>query len=423
MAEGLGSTATATATKTMNELLSVDEAREKIVNSLTPLEPLELPIAEAQGCVLADAVLAPEDVPPFPSSAIDGFALRASDTAAASSSPVGLTVVGEASTTGAYAGRLAAGEAVRIVAGASIPEGADTVVTPDDVAVVGSSLAVGKPIPPGMHVNAAGGDVRAGTALLDAGQRIRGMDLGVLSALGMTRARVHPKPRAVVFSTGDELVDPGAVSKPGQVRDSNSYMLCGMVREAGGSPVRVGIVPEDPDKLRELFLSYLPQADLFLTTGGVGASRNHVPTVVQQLGSLDFWQVNVKPGKSLAFGNVSGRPIFGLPTNPAAAAISFELFVRSAILRMGGRRMLRRPEVVAFAHSPLINNSGCEMFIRVRTWRDEVGWRAAPVGPQDASPVSATGRTNALAAIPGDVETIPAGGEVRLILLEPLEGW
>lgn len=405
-------------------MLTVAEAQQRILERINPLEPLELTTGEAHGCVLAERLTSPEDAPPFPSSALDGFALRSADVGDANRTPVSLTVIGEASAGRPFAGRLSSGEAVRIFTGAVIPEGADAVIGQEDVAVVGSSMAVGRVVRPGEAVRPAGEDIKTGDLVMESGQRLRGMDIGVLAALGRSRALVHPRARAVVFSTGDELRDPGQPLGPGLIRDSNSYTIAGMVREAGAVAVRPGIVRDDPSALQDTFLSYLPQADVFVTSGGVSVGdHDHVRGVLEKLGEVEFWRVAVKPGKPLAFGFVEGRPFFGLPGNPVAVAVTFELFVRPALLKMMGRKSTDRQRVEGVMAEAYKQEPGRETYLCVRAWRESGAWKARLIGKQGSHMISSLARANAFAIMPADRASLEPGDRVTLQLLEPLEGW
>lgn len=313
---------------------------------------------------------------------------------------------------------------MRIFTGSVVPEGADAIVAQEDVAVVGSSMAVGRPVPAGSNIRPAGEDVARGEPVMQEGQRLRGMDVGVLAALGRAHVLVRPRPRAVVFSTGDELREPGQPLGPGEIRDSNSFTIAGMAREAGAEPVRAGIVPDDPDKLRERLQAYLPQADMFLTSGGVSVGEHdYVRDVLGELGKIEMWQVAVKPGKPLAFGFIEDRPFFGLPGNPVAVTVTFELFVRPSILQMAGRRNLDRPQVEAEFQDGYQQRPGRETYLRVRAWREGAGWKAKLVGRQGSNIVTSVAKSNALAVLPATKGDLYPGERVRLVLLEPLEGW
>jgi molybdopterin molybdotransferase len=405
-------------------MLSSREVQERILERIAALDPLEMPITEAHGCVLAEMVTAPEDLPPFATAAADGFAVRSEDTAAAASTPVSMTITGEAAGGRPFAGAVARGEAVRISAGAAIPDGADCVALPDAVAVVGSSMAIGRAVARGDNIRPAGEDIRAGEPVMEAGQRIRGMDVGVLAALGRARVLVRPRPRVVTVATGDELRDPSQALGPGLVRDANSFTVAGMAREAGAEPTRAGIAPDDTSALREKFQSFLPQADVFITTGGITApDSTHVREVFAKLGDVDFWPVAVRPGSTMAFGTIEGRPVFGLPGNPVAVVVAFELFVRPALLKIAGRKTVLRPQVEAVVEDGFASQSGHETYVRVRAWRDEAGWRARQSGVQGPNIVSSVAGANALAVVPADRPQIQAGESVTVMLLEPLEGW
>lgn len=403
---------------------SAKEAQARILERISALDAFELAVSDAHGCVVAETVTAPEDLPAFTTAAIDGFALRADDTATASSTPRSLTIVGEAAGGRPFAGRVAHGECVRITAGGAIPEGADAIVATGDVAVVGSSMAIGRALSPGEQVRPAGEDLARGEAVIRDGQRIRGMDVGVLAALGRPRVLVRPRPRVVAFSVGDELRDPGQPLGPGLVRDSNSFALAGMAREAGSEPTRAGIVGDDADVLREKFQSFLPQADVFVTTGGVGTGDDdRVRDVVAKLGEVELHQVTMTPGGHVAFGSIEGRPFFGLPGNSVAVVVAFELFVRPALLKMAGRQTLHRPEVDGIMEDSFAKERGGEAYLRVRAWRDDSGWRARLSGKQGPNIVSSVAGANAFAIVPSERTSVTSGDPVRLMLLEPLEGW
>ncbi len=399
-------------------MLSVSEAQQRMLERIAPLDALEVSISDAHGCVLAETVTAPEDLPAFPSAATDGFAIRSGDTSGAASSPVSLTIIGEAATGRPFAGRVTHGEAVRIVAGGSLPEGTDAVVRREDVAVVGSSMAIGKAIGASTNVRPAGEDVAKGDPVMQDGQRVRGMDVGVLAALGRTRVRVRPRPRVVTFVTGEQLADEGAA------RDSNSFAMSAMTREAGSEPSRGGSVANDADALHEKFQSYLPQADVFITTGGVGEDEQaSVRRYAERVGDVDLWSISVRPDMTIAFGKVSGRPFFGLPENPVAATLAFELFVRPGLLKIAGRKTLHRPEVTASMEDLFEHRPGREAYLRVRTWRDDSGWRARLSGRQGESVISSIAAANGLAVLPTAGTSVQPGDQARVILLEPLEGW
>jgi molybdopterin molybdotransferase len=403
-------------------MISVSDARDRVLDKVSPLDPLEMSVTDAHGCVLAETVTAPEDLPPHPTAAIDGFAIKSEDTISAETTPVSLTIIGETAATRPFAGRVSHGEAVRISAGASLPEGTDAVVHKDDVAVVGSSMAVGHAIGSGRDVRPAGEDIARGDPVMQDGQRVRGMDVGVLAAIGRARVNVRPRARVIAFSLGDDS-DPSA--ETGLARDSSSFALAGMTREAGADPTRPGIVSNTVDVLREKFQSYLPQADVFVTSGSLeDASQAVLRDALEAIGTIDFLTISARPELTIGFGMVQGRPLFALPENPVSVLIAFELFLRPALLKMSGRRTLLRPEVDAALEDGYEHQPGKETYLRVRAWRDESGgWRARLSGRQGPGVVSSLAGANALAVLPQDAGFVQPGGHVRLVLLEPLEGW
>lgn len=404
-------------------LLPVEEARERILAAIEPLAPLEVPLTEAHGCVLAREVVADEDIPSFASSAMDGFAVRAADVAgAAPGAPVELRIVGRALIGRAPEGTVGHGEAIRIATGAPIPAGADAVVPIEDCEVEGERVRVLATVPEGKHVRPAGEDLRAGQVLVPAGRRLGAPELGLLAAAGAAQVSIHPRPRVVVLSTGDELVELSRAPAFGQVRDSNAYLLYGALREAGAIPVLAGIVPDDVDRFRETVLSYLIQADAFVSSGGVSVGeRDVVKAAFFRRGQVEFFRVAMQPGMPQGFGHVEGKPYFGLPGNPVSVFVSFEVFVRPALLKMMGRRQLARPEVVARLEEDVSGPRHKTQFARVLVRRGADGWLARPTGGRGSNLIGTVARANGLAVIPPGVETAPAGSEVRVMLFRALE--
>ncbi len=261
--------------------------------------------------------------------------------------------------------------------------------------------------------------------MLGAGACLGPAELGVLASLGCARPKVHRRPVAVIISTGDELVPVEEELRPGKIRDSNSYTLYGLVREAGAEPVRVGIVGDDAELLRRAILDNLERADLFVTSGGVSVGDyDMVKEVLAELGQIDFWKVNMRPGKPQAFGHIEGRPLFGLPGNPVSVMVSFEQFVRPAIRKMMGARELLRPLVEAEVEEPMGRSGGRVEFIRV-VLREEGGvFKARPTGPQGSGILRSMVLGHGLAVLGEDVGRLEPGARVRVQLLraEP-EAW
>lgn len=406
------------------DMRPVDEVREQILRAVSPILPLEVPLAEAYGCVLPEPIIATEPMPAFESSAMDGFAVRAADVANASiGEPVDLHIAGRAAIGQRPDVSVGPGEAARIATGAPIPEGADTIVPIEDVEMSIADEAAGvvhilRASPPRKHLRPAGEDVRPGDLLVPAGTRLAAPELGILAAAGVAKPSVHPRPRIVILSTGDELVGPADEPGFGQVRDSNSVMLQAAIRDAGAQPFVAGIVRDDVDSLREMILASATQADAFVTSGGVSVGdRDVVKAAFRNSGEVDLYKVAMQPGMPQAFGMVEGKPFFGFPGNPVSTFVSFEVFLRPAILRMAGRRDLFRPEVVARLEETIVGPRFKTQFVRVHVRRIEGGaFVARPTGGRGSNLLATVTRANGLAVIPSGIETAPEGTKVRVML-------
>lgn len=404
-------------------LLSVEDARQRILSRVAPLSPIELPLQEAYGCVLARDLVADHDIPQFASSAMDGFAVRASDVEKASpDEPVELAISGRAAIGRRPDATVGGGEAVRIATGAPIPAGADAVVPVEACEATEDRVRVFQAPSAGQHVRAAGEDVAEGEPLVQAGRRLGPPELGLLATAGFSHPLVHPRPRVVVLSTGDELVAPTETPSFGQVRDSNAYTLFGALREAGALPVLAGIVEDDVDALKETILAHLVRADAFISSGGVSVGeRDVVKAAFFRRGDLDFFKVAMQPGMPQAFGHIEGKAYWGLPGNPVSVFVSFEVFIRPALMRMMGRSELGRPEIEAVLDADVRGPRGKTQFARVRVRRGASGWVATPTGGRGSNLISTVSRANGLAIIPAGTETARAGAAVRVMLFRATE--
>jgi molybdopterin molybdotransferase len=404
-------------------LLAVDEALERVLSQIQPLTPLELPISEAYGCVAAEEIRSPTDLPSFPSSAMDGFAVRAADVVGASPErPMELKVVGRAMIGRRPEVTVGSGEAVRIATGAPVPAGADAVVPVENADDGGDLVRIFEAVVAGRHVRPQGEDVRRGDPIVRKGMRLGAPELGLLASAGVPHPLVHPRPRVVILSTGDELVPPTTEPRFGQIRDANAYTLFGAVREAGGVPILAGIVRDDVDELRETVLSFDLQADAFVSSGGVSVGeRDVVKAAFFQRGDVSFYRVAMQPGMPQGFGHVGDKPFFGLPGNPVSVFVSFEVFVRPALLKMMGRSQLRRPEVTATLAEEVRGPVGKLQYVRVRVARGEDGWVATPTGGRGSNLIATLARANGLAMIPPGVGVAPAGSSVRVMLFRSSE--
>lgn len=404
-------------------LLPVEEAREKVLSQIHPLAPLQLPLTEAYGCVLAEDVVCETDLPDFASSAMDGFAVRAADVAeVTTATPVELRIVGRALIGQRPEGTVGGHEAIRIATGAPVPAGADTIVPIEDCEVLGESVRILAPSPDGRHIRPAGEDVKAGEVIVPTGKRLGPPELGLLATAGVPHPLVHPRPRVVVLSTGDELIPPGQAPEYGQVRDSNAYLLYAALREVGAAPVMAGIVKDDVDSLKETVLNHLVQADAFVSSGGVSVGeRDVVKTAFFRRGEFDFFKVAMQPGKPQGFGHIEGKPYWGLPGNPVSVFVSFEVFIRPSLMKMMGRRELSRPEIPARLTADVSGPKGKTVYARVRVARGADGWEAEPTGGRGSNLISTVSKANGLAIIPPGVETAEAGTEVRVMLFRAAE--
>ncbi len=404
-------------------LVSVEDAREKVLSQIHPLAPLQLALTEAYGCVAAEDVVAERDLPEFASSAMDGFAVRASDVAGATPrSPIELKIVGRAMIGRRPDAVVGGGEAVRIATGAPIPAGADTIVPVENAEPGGETVQLYDGPPPGQHIRPAGEDVRDGQVIVTGGRRLGPPELALLANAGFPNPMVHPRPRVIVLSTGDELIPPTETPEFGQIRDSNAYSIFAALRDVGAMPVLAGIVKDDVDALRETVLSYLIQADAFVSSGGVSVGeRDVVKAAFFRRGDLDFYKVAMQPGMPQGFGHIEGKPYFGLPGNPVSVFVSFEVFVRPAILKMMGRTQLYRPEVTATLTEEVAGPKGKLQFARVRLQRTDDGWAATPTGARGSNLISTVVRANGLAMVPVGTAVAPAGSQLRVLVFRSSE--
>jgi len=374
------------------------------------------------GRVLAEEVIA-IDLPRFDNSSVDGFAVMASDVREASpTSPRSLRVVADIPAGASPTLRLASGEAARIMTGAPIPPGADAIVMVEDTdfrqrragAALPSSVKVFKAVQSGEHVRRRGMDARAGERLLSAGHVLRPQDLGVLAMLGKANVKVYRRPRLALLSSGDELVDVGMPLGPGKIHDANSYILSALTMEAGGEVIPLGIVSDRREAIRaRLDEAVEQQADILVSSAGVSVGAfDFVKEVVETEGELDFWRVNMRPGKPLAFGRYRGVPFIGLPGNPVSAFVGFEVFVRPALEQLAGRERTRRPRILAKLAEP-VESDGRESYLRARLEERQGVFYAKLSGHQGSGNLLSLVRANALLIIPAGVKSLPIDAQVE----------
>jgi molybdopterin molybdotransferase len=403
-------------------VIPVEQHVGRILDTVQALTPADVTLEQAQDCVLAEDVVSPLDLPGFDNSAMDGYAVVAADVEEASASaPVTLPVVGDLPAGSTDRSSMVRGQAIRIMTGAPMPDGADSVVPVEqsDRGIVRVQLrAAAKP---GQHVRAIGGDVHRGDLVLDAGVVVGPAQIALLAAVGRRRVRVHPKPRVVVISTGNELV---ADRMPGygEVVDSNGPMLTACVIDAGAIGYRVGPVPDDPHALMETLTDQLVRADAVITSGGVSAGAyDTVKEVLSRLGTVQFGQVAMQPGMPQGFGTIgeAATPIFTLPGNPVSSFVSFEVFVRPALRKLAGHVGLFRRSEHAVAVKGWKAPAGKVQFARAVIGLDGEGRRTVElVGTQGSHVIGGLAHANCLAVVPEEVTEVHQGDLLRCILLE-----
>ena len=414
------------------DMLSVEEAFQRIMASFSPLNAIEVPLLDCLGQVLAEDIRSPLDLPPLSNSAMDGYAVRGADIQGASpESPRNLEVIGLVAAGQVSTQTVVAGAAVRIMTGAPIPAGADTVVPFEETDEVERRQA-GRPLDHvaiftglsvGVNVRPAGEDVQRGQQVLDAGTPVRPSEIGVMASLGLSAARVIRRPVVAILATGDELVASGQTLDEGKIFDSNSFSVAGSVIACGGVPRVLGIARDNLEDLNNK-LSEAAGSDLIVTSAGVSkGDYDIVKDVLTERGDMNFWSVRMRPAKPLAFGHLQedgGRsvPLLGLPGNPVSTMVAFEMFARPAIQIMLGKRRLARPMVEGVLTAPIYNADGRRVYARVEVTRKDGSYFANPAGPQGSNILTSMSRANGLAICPEDLPSKGAGEQVQIIMLD-----
>ena len=396
---------------------SVEEHQRVVLGDADALPAQRVALLDADGLVLAEPVTATWPLPSFDNSSMDGYAVRVDDLAGATeSSAVRLPVRGDIAAGQEAAQRLEPGTAVRIMTGAPVPDGTEAVVPVEWTDGATDVVSITRAPDPGAHIRLRGEDVAAGEVVLEPGTAINARVIAMLAAVGLAEIPVHRRPRVTVISTGDELVDPGREPGPGQIVDSNSYMLTAAVREAGADAVRVGPVRDDEQELERVLRQEAERSDLILTSGGVSmGAYDTVKAVLTRLGGVDFVKVAMQPGMPQGSGHVASTPIVTLPGNPVSSFVSFEVFVRPLIRRLLGHAELQRPRLHAICSREFTSPAGKTQFARVRLHMRDGLLMAEPEGGQGSHIIGGLARADALAIVPEGVSRVAQGDELTVM--------
>jgi len=398
-------------------MISVQDGQNQILRQLAdPTPPEVVAVTRARDRVLAEDLRAPFDVPPTDNSAVDGYAVASDDVPA--SNPRELDVIAEIMAGAVFAGTVAPGQAVRIMTGAPMPRGADTVYPQEVVERQGDRVRVG-PISKGSNVRQRGEDIQAGTVAIARGTVLRAQELGLITSLGQWQVLVHRRPRVALLSTGDEVVEPGTPRKAGQIYDANRFTLRASIEQCGGDVIDLGIVADLRDELRARLLEAARVGDMVVTSGGVSVGAlDFVKDVLGEIGEIDFWQVAMQPGRPLAFGRIGAAHFFGLPGNPVASMLAFMLFVRPALYKLSGRARLFPETAEAIAAEAMSKKKGRREFKRgVAQWKNG-RWEARTTGPQGSGILSSMTAGNCLIVLEEPRGDVAVGDTVVIELFE-----
>lgn len=402
-------------------MLPVQEARDRILHTIPVLGAENVALLHAPGRILAEDIVAPFHIPPHDNSAMDGYAVRSADVQHASlAHPVMLRVVADLPAGTVSQCRLDAGQAIRIMTGAPIPYGADAVVRVEDTErAENETVRIFHAVPPRYDIRSAGEDLRQGEVVLRQGIMLRPAEIGVLASLGKASVPVYQQAHVAILSTGDEVTELNESLQPGHIYNANGYSLAALVQETGAIPINLGIARDTREALRAKFAAGV-RADLLISSGGVSVGDyDLVKDILQQTGShMAFWQICMKPGKPLAFGAIQGTPTFGLPGNPVSAMVSYEVFVRPALLKMMGHLRIYRAVVSAILQNDVRKSDERKHFIRVVLSQVEGRYLAATTGAQGSGILSSMAKANGLAILEEPRMVARAGEEIPVMLLD-----
>jgi molybdopterin molybdotransferase len=402
-------------------MISVEEALERILAGIIPLTPQDVPLADSLGLVLAQNIIAQEAIPPFANSAMDGFALLSKDSAPRAGQPPRLRVTGAVAAGYIADHAVEEGTAMRIMTGAPIPPGADTVIQVELTRSNGPQsdwVEILQEVAPGNNIRPSGEDMQPGQHVLSQGTTIGPWEIGVLATLGYPTISVIRRPRVAILGTGDEVIDISEPLQPGKIRNSNSYLLEAAVKQTGAEAHRLGVARDTVESLREKFGEAI-NYDLILTSGGVSVGDfDLVKDIMQEQGKMNFWRINMRPGKPVAFGQISGVPLLGLPGNPVSTAVTFELFGRPVIRKMQGHTRLLKPQVEVIVEDGVRDRAMRRHYVRAH-----VEWRAGrfiahTTGNQGSHIMTSLLHANALVIVPEGGITIQPGDTAQALMLD-----
>ncbi len=406
-------------------MISVIEARDAILNRIRPLGAERVDIASALGRVLAEDVHATRNQPPWDNSAMDGYAVRATDTVPASSDSLAELEIIEDLPAGYVAKHsVGPGQAIHIMTGAPVPDGADTIVRAERTLRIDERrVRILQPVESGTDLRKAGEDIRDGDLIIPSGMLIRPAEIGLFASTNRSHVSVYRRPRVAVLSTGDEIVDVDEPLQDGKIVDSNGYALSALVADAGGIPLRLGICPDTQEELERVLRDGLV-ADAIITSGGVSVGEyDYVKAALEAVGtSMAFWKVSMTPGRPLAFGAIEDTIVFGLPGNPVASMVTFELFMRPALLKMQGYTSIYRPTIKARLLEDITKSLGRKQFIRVTLRKQGDICYASRTGAQGSGILRSMSIADGLAVSHEDQEYMKTGQEIEVMLLGGYSG-
>ncbi|GCE03806.1 molybdopterin molybdotransferase MoeA [Dictyobacter aurantiacus] len=402
-------------------MISVEEALARILAAIAPLPTVRVPLPEALGLVLAEDVIAREDIPPFDNSAMDGFALRSQDSKERQGQPPRLKVTGTVAAGYVADHAIEPGTAMRIMTGAPVPPGADTVIQVELTRHGGPEsdwVEILQEVKPGNNIRPAGEDMRHGQLILPRGSEIGAWEIGVLATLGWASVPVTRRARVAILGTGDEVIEIDQPLQPGKIRNSNSYLLEAAVRRAGAIPERLGVARDTVESLREKF-SQAINADLILTSGGVSVGDfDLVKNIMSEQGEIQFWRINMRPGKPVAFGHIGAVPLLGLPGNPVSSAVTFELFGRPVLRKLQGHTHLLKPQIEVKVEDGVQERAMRRHYVRAYVRWQDGKFVARTTGHQGSHIMTSLLQTNALLIVPEGGVVVQPGDTVQAIMLD-----